>query len=88
MALKRALISGPAASVLVNAFLSAAPYHVPGTEPENSRYMEPEFPADPSTPDVAVHDRSAQLALIVIVGPLTNVAPQTLAANWKALSRC
>src|ERR1044071_1488264 len=45
-------------------------------------------PAEPSTADVAVQVSGSTDAASLISARLSSVAPQTSAANWKAIRRC
>src|SRR5262249_23923745 len=61
----------------------------PGKGGTPGKYLKMKVvPAAPSTADVAVHVSEANLASILISTLLASLLPQTLAANWKAISRC
>src|SRR5258705_13209436 len=91
--LNRAIISAvpPFRSVPESLLARAAPYQVPPNAAPGKSLSIDMAPDEARTAEVGSQGRSelsTQLALIVIEGPLFKVAPQTFAANWKALSRC
>src|SRR5215212_5770115 len=87
--LNLALISGVVlGSVPDNALARALGYQVSGKGAFEKFRAKPVGPADPRVAVVAVQLSAAQLARTVIVGPLFSVAPQILAAAWKAIRRC
>src|SRR3712207_1652144 len=75
-------------SVPARAFASAPVYQVLAKGALAKFRNMPTELACASAPESASQVSGAQLARIVMGTPLLSVAPQMLAANWKALRRC
>src|ERR1044071_1649154 len=85
-----ALISAvpPWTSVPLGALGTAVEYQVPGKGALGKSRAMPTEPAWARVAPLASHGSAAQLALMTMGTSLLRVAPQRLAANWKAFRRC